>query len=268
VSPDFAAIRDRQQATWSTGDYARIGNTIPIVSELLCEAVDLRSHERVLDVATGSGNAAIAAARRWCTAVGTDYVPALLEQARRRAAADGFDVRFETADADRQPFEDASFDVVLSVFGVMFAPQQETSAKELLRVCKPGGRIGLVNWTPEGLIGQMFKVIGRFVAPPAGVESPLRWGTRARLEELFGPAASSISATLRDYVFRFHSAEQFLEIFKTWYGPMTRAFAALDAGKQGELSKELLELFRKHDRGGGRSLVMPSQYLEAVIQKR
>jgi SAM-dependent methyltransferase len=205
-TPDLAAIKRGQQATWASGDYHMIGTQIAIVSELLIEALDLHSTERVLDVATGSGNAAMAAARRGCTVVGIDYVPALLIRARRRVEADGLAVDFVAGDAEDLPFEDDSFDVVSSVFGAMFAPNQDRTASELVRVCRPGGRIGLVAHTPEGFIGQLFRTLARHVAPPAGLRSPILWGTEARLAELFGGASTEIRSVKRTYVFRYRSA--------------------------------------------------------------
>ncbi len=191
---DLAAVKARQQAAWSTGNYAVVGTTLQIVGENLCEALDLRAGARVLDVAAGNGNATLAAARRWCDVTSTDYVSSLLESGRARAEAEGHAIHFQEADAENLPFADASFDVVLSTFGVMFTPNQDKAASELARVCKPGGKIGLANWTPESFIGQVFKTIGKYIAPPAGVKSPALWGTKARLEELFGKIVAATSA--------------------------------------------------------------------------
>ncbi len=264
---DLAAIRDRQQATWSKGDYAVIGATLPLVSELLCEAVDLRAGSRVLDVATGSGNAALAAARRWCEVTGTDYVRSLLDRGRARAAAEGFAIEFREADAERQPFADASFDAVLSVFGAMFAPSPETTAAEMLRVCKPGGKIGLSSWTPEGFIGQSFRLNARFLPPPPGIDSPFAWGRPERIEELFGKSASSITTARRTFHFRYRSVAHYIETFRTWYGPTFQAFAALDPAGRSALERELARLLEHNNRSGDDTLVVPSEYLEVVVTK-
>lgn len=265
--PDLAAIKARQQATWASGDYSVIGATLPIVAECLCEAVDLRAGERVLDVAAGTGNAAIAAARRWCEAVATDYVPALLERGRERAAAERLTVDFREGDAECLPLPDASFDVVLSTFGVMFAPDHSRTARELLRVCRPGGRIGLANWTPEGFIGQLFKTVGRHVPPPAGVKSPALWGTEEWLREIFGDQIAALEATRKHFVFRYRSAQHWLETFRTYYGPTLKAFAALPADKQDALAADLIALAQRSN-GGADTFAAPSEYLEVVLTKR
>jgi len=263
ASPDLAAIKARQQVMWASGDFAVIGTTLQIVGEQLCEAVDLRAGERVLDVAAGNGNATLAAARRFADVTSTDYVPALLEGGRRRAEAEGLVVRFEGADAEDLPYTDGSFDVVLSTFGVMFAPDHRKSANELLRVCRRGGRIGLANWTPEGFIGKLFRVVGRYVPPPANLQSPALWGAPAHLRSLFGDA--HIEHVSRDFAFRYRSAEHFVDVFRTFYGPVHKAFAGLDdAGKAG-LESDMLALLRDSDRGGTAGLVVPAEYLEIVI---
>src|SRR6478672_7150872 len=248
VQPDLAAIKARQQGAWSSGDYAVVGTTLQIVGEELCEAIDLRSSSKVLDVAAGNGNVTLAAARRWCEVTSTDYVPALLERGRERAAAERLTVQFREADAEALPFGDASFDVVVSTFGVMFTPDQDKAAGELARVCKPRGKIGLANWTPQGFIGQLFKTLGKHLPPPAGVKSPALWGTKARLEEMFGAKASEIAAEPRMFVFRYRSPDHFLDIFKTFYGPMLKAFAALDANGQEALRRDLLALIGEFNR--------------------
>jgi len=267
VSVDLAAVKDRQRSAWSTGDYAVIGTTLQIVGESLCEAVDLRSGEHVLDVAAGNGNATLAAARRWGDVTSTDYVPALLQRGQLRASAEGLSVRFEHADAEDLPYSDATFDVVLSTFGVMFTPNQEKAAAELSRVCKPGGRIGLANWTPDSFIGQVFKTIGKYVPPAPGVRSPALWGTKARLVELFGAAAQDISATNREFAFRYRSPEHWIEVFRTYYGPMNRTFGALDAEQQTAFTRDLLSLMESRNRSGDGTLVLPSEYLEVVITR-
>jgi ubiquinone/menaquinone biosynthesis C-methylase UbiE len=267
VSPsDTSAVKAKQQAMWASGDYSVIGVTLQIVGELLCEAVDLRAGERVLDVSAGNGNATLAAARRFARVTSTDYVPDLLERGRKRAEADGLDVTFETADAEALPYPDASFDVVLSTYGVMFTPAHEQAASELLRVCRPGGRIGLACWTPEGFIGQLFKVVTKYVPPPAGVRSPLLWGTDSHVRNLFAGAAS-IENTTRQFAFRYESAPHFVEVFRSYYGPVHKAFAALDADRQAALETDLLALLQRVDRGGGNGLVVPSDYLETIVTR-
>jgi ubiquinone/menaquinone biosynthesis C-methylase UbiE len=268
TTPDLAAIKSRQQATWATGDFGVIGTTLQIVGETLCEAVDLQAGSRVLDVACGNGNASLAAARRWCDVTGVDYVPALVEQARVRAAADRLPAKFVVGDAEALDFPDASFDYVLSTFGVMFAPDQERAARELARVCKPGGKIGLANWTPAGLAGQMFGVVAKHAPPPPGLKPPLLWGTRERLKELFGANAQEIVAEPRNFAMRFETPEHWLNVFKQWFGPMNTAFARLDAAGQAALTNDLLEMVRKNNRSTGRSIVCPSEYLEVVITRR
>jgi len=266
-SPDYETIKHRQQTTWATGDFGRIGVQLQIVGESLCEAVDLRSTDRVLDVAAGNGNASLAAARRYADVTSTDYVPELLEQGQRRAIADGLPMQSRVADAENLPFADGEFDVVLSTYGVMFAPNQARAAAELLRVVKPGGRIGLANWTPDGMIGELFRLIGRFVPPPAGLTSPAAWGTESRLVELFGPSAADIRTQRKPYVFRYRSVEHWIEVFRTYYGPVNKAFAALEPAKQQELHDGIAALLGRFDRGDGGALIAPSDYLEVVITK-
>ena len=264
---DLAAIKSRQQAAWSSGDYALIGTTLQIVGEDLCEALDLRAGSKVLDVAAGNGNVSLAAARRWCDVVATDYVPSLLERARERAAADRLAMTFREADAEALPFPDGSFDAVVSTFGVMFTPDQPRAAAEMARVCRRGGKIGLANWTPEGFIGQLFKTIGKHVPPPAGASSPALWGTRDRISELFGRQATSIASSQRNYVFRYRSPEHWLEIFRTWYGPVLKAFGALDAQGQAALQADILALIGRFNRSGDDTMVVPGEYLEIVITR-
>jgi len=267
VTERWSPVKNRQNATWQSGDYAVIGATLQIVGERLNEAANVRATDRVLDVAAGSGNATLAAARRFATVTSTDYVPALLERGRRRAEADGFDnVTFEFADAEALPYPDASFDVVLSTFGVMFAPDHEQTARELMRVCKSGGRIGVANWTPAGFLGQLFRTIGAYVPPPAGVSSPLLWGTDAHVRELF-PGATGIEHTVRTFHFRYRSPEHWVDIFRTYYGPVHKAFAALDDERQRSLEADLMALLRSLNRDGTRSLIVPGEYLETVITK-
>ena len=267
TAPDFTAVKTKQQAAWSTGDYAVVGTTLQIVGESLCEALDLRSGSRVLDVAAGNGNATLAAARRWCDVVSTDYVGSLLESGKARALAEGHSIEFQEADAEKLPFPDASFDVVLSTFGVMFTPDQERAAAELARVCRRGGKIGLANWTPESFIGQVFKTIGKYLPPAAGVKSPALWGTEARLKELFGSKAAGINATSRQFTFRYKSAAHWLQVFRDYYGPINKAFGALEPARQAAFEGDLLALMESRNRSGDGTLVLPSEYLEVVIQR-
>ena len=264
---DLETIKSRQQATWAAGNYAVIGTSLQIVGESLCEAVDVAAGSRVLDVAAGNGNAALAAARRGCEVIATDYVDELLQRAQRRADADGLPLATQVADAEDLPFDDGTFDAVLSTFGVMFTPNPERAAVELLRVCRPGGRIGLANWAPDGFIGGMFKVIGAHVPPPAGVPSPMAWGTDARLRELFGEHGQ-VETRRRTFTFRFRSALEFVETFRTYYGPTVRAFAALDDTGSTSLHEQL----RAHADGANRrtdgTLAIPSDYLEVVVTRK
>jgi len=263
---DLKALKARQQGAWSSGDYAVVGTTLQIVGEALCEALDVRSGQKVLDVAAGNGNATLAAARHFAQVTSTDYVGELLERGKERAAAERLTVTFQTADAEALPFPDNSFDVGLSTFGVMFTPNQAKAAAELMRTVRKGGRIGLASWTPDGFIGQLFKTLGKHIPPPAGVRSPALWGTVPRLVELF--SGHDVAATKQTFHFRYKSAGHWLEIFKTYYGPTNRAFAALDAANQAALESDIVELLELMNRGGRNSLVVPSEYLEAVVTKR
>ncbi len=266
--PDLAAIKARQQQTWATGDFAVVASIINIVGETLCEAVDLRPGWAVLDVATGSGNAALAAARRFCEVTGVDFVPALLERGRERAAAERLPVTFLEGDAEALPFPDAAFDAVLSTFGVMFAPDQERAAAELLRVCRPGGKIGLANWTPDGLAAELFRTVGRHVPPPLGLRPPTLWGTEERLRELFGDRIGSLELRRRTAVQRFRSPQHWLEVFRTYFGPTARAFEAVGPRGEEALARDLLALVERFNRSGDATLVLPSDYLEVVATRR
>jgi ubiquinone/menaquinone biosynthesis C-methylase UbiE len=266
--PDLSAVKTRQQGAWSSGDYATVGTTLQIVGETLCEALDLRAGQKVLDVAAGNGNVTLAAARRWCEVVSTDYVPALLERGRERAAAERLAIEFREADAEALPFADASFDAVVSTFGVMFTADQDKAAAELVRVCKPGGKIGLANWTPDGFIGQLFKTIGKYMPPPAGVKSPALWGTGARITEFFGAQASSIQLEQRDFMFRYRSAQHWLDVFKSYYGPLLKTFGALDPETRTALTDDLFELIKRFNRSGDKTMVVPSEYLEVVVTRQ
>lgn len=265
--PDFQAIKAKQRATWASGDYAVIGTRLQIVGESLAEAVDVRAGERVLDVAAGNGNATLAAARRFADVTSTDYVEELLAKASARASADALDVTFKLADAEALPFKDRSFDVVLSTFGAMFTPDHRKTADEMLRVLRSGGRIGLANWTPDGFIGQLFKVIGKHVPPPAGVQSPALWGTEPHIVQLFGREAADIRSERKLYNFRYKSPAHWIQIFRDYYGPTHKAFAALDATGQSKLQADITELLERLNVGGPNSLVVPSEYLEVVIVK-
>ncbi|EJJ26629.1 class I SAM-dependent methyltransferase [Rhizobium sp. CF142] len=265
-SPDLAALKSRQQVAWASGDYSVIGARLQIVGENLCEALDLRSGEKVLDIAAGNGNATLAAARRWAKVTSTDYVPELLERGRERAMANGLAVDFQQADAEALPFKDASFDVVVSTFGVMFTPDQDKAAKEMLRVCRTGGRIGMANWTPESFIGQVFKTIGKHIPPMPGIRSPALWGTKVRLEEMFGGQAN-IEATSRIYNFRYRSPAHWLEVFRTWYGPVHKAFEALPQPGKAALEDDFLALIARFNRAKDGTMVVPAEYLEVVIHK-
>ncbi|MEX1154357.1 class I SAM-dependent methyltransferase [Parvibaculum sp.] len=266
--PDLAALKARQQGAWSAGDYSVVGTTLQIVGEDLCEALDIRPGQKVLDVAAGNGNVSLAAARRWCNVVSTDYVPALLERGRERAAAERLSMAFQEADAEALPFGDGSFDVVVSTFGVMFAPDHDKAAAEMIRVCRSGGKIALANWTPEGFIGQLFKTIGKHLPPPAGAKSPALWGTRARIAEMFGAQASAIDVEARNFIFRYRSSAHWLDVFKTWYGPVLKAFTALDPAAQAKLADDLTALAEKFNRSGDTTMIVPSEYLEIVVTRR
>jgi ubiquinone/menaquinone biosynthesis C-methylase UbiE len=266
-TPDFSAIKAKQNAAWASGDYAKIGTTLQIVGETLAEAMDLRPGSSVLDVAAGNGNATLAFARRWCRVTSTDYVDSLLARGRARAEAEALDVAYRVADAEQLPFEAGSFDAVVSTFGVMFTPNQAKAASELLRVCRPGGVIGMANWTPDGFIGQLFKTLGRHIAPPAGVSSPALWGTRPWIEEQFKPAARAIDMDEKMFVFRYRSPEHFMDVFRTFYGPVHKAFLALDQAGQSALAKDLIETIGRFNTATDGSMRVPSAYSEILITK-
>ncbi len=267
ATPDYGAIKQRQQATWASGDFAVIGTTLQIVGETLAEAVDINAGERVLDVAAGNGNATLAAARRFAEVTSTDYVPALLDKGRERARAEGLPIRFEVADAEKLPYADASFDVVLSTFGAMFTPSHQHSAGELLRVLRSGGRIGMANWTPDGFIGRLFKVIAAHVPPPAGLKSPALWGTESHIVELFGTNAAKIRCERQFFNFRYRSAAHWIQIFRDFYGPTLKAFAALDETARPALERDITHLLDSLNTAGPGALVVPGEYLQVVITK-
>lgn len=262
---DLRGLKAKQQIMWASGDFSVIGTTLQGVGESLCEAADLRAGQRVLDVACGNGNASLAAARRWANVTGVDYVPELLRRAQERASAERFAIDFRTGDAEQLPFEDGQFDVVLSTFGVMFAADQRQAAAELVRVCAPGGKIALANWTPEGFIGELLRAVSKHAPPPPGAPSPLRWGTLSGLEELFGGRAKSMDVKSQDFAFRYLSAAHFIDVFRRFYGPTYKAFEALDPAGQAALARDIEAVLLKFDRGGGSSLVVPGEYLEVVI---
>ena len=266
--PDYTSIKAKQQATWASGDFAVIGTTLQIVGESLAEAADICAGERVLDVAAGNGNATLAAARRFAHVTSTDYVPALLDRSAARAQAEGLAVTYQVADAEELPYADASFDVVLSTFGAMFTPQHTRPANEMLRVVRSGGRIGLANWTPEGFIGQLFNVIGAYLPPPAGLKSPALWGTEPHIVELFGKEATAIRSERKNFNFRYLSAAHWLQIFRDYYGPTHKAFAALDVTGQKALAADVTALLERLNIGGRNSLVVPGEYLEVVVTKQ
>jgi SAM-dependent methyltransferase len=267
VKVDFNAVKQRQQATWASGDFAIIGTTLQIVGESLAEAADVRAGERVLDVAAGNGNASLAAARRFAHVTSTDYVPHLLEKGEARARAEGLDIQFQVADAEALPFEDGTFDVVLSTFGAMFTPEHGRAALELLRVVRRGGRIGLANWTPEGFLGQLFRVIAALVPPPPGTQSPMLWGSEPRIVELFGPQAADMRCERRNFNFRYRSAAHWIEVFRDFYGPTHKAYAALDPTRQTRLTEDITALLERLNVGGPNSLVVPGEYLEVVVTR-
>ena len=268
TKPDLAAVKQKQQLAWSSGDFSVVAARIVLVAEHLCDTADLHAGWHVLDVATGSGNAAIAAARFGCTAVGVDYVPSLLEHGRRRVLAEGLPVTLVEGDAEALPFENDSFDAVTSVFGSMFAPNHAQAAAELLRVCRPGGTIALASWTPTGFIGELFRTVGKHVPPPAGVQSPMLWGTEEHLRDLFGEGIASLEVTERTFTFRFTAPEEFVSFFRTWYGPTVKAFAAVEGAARDSLENDLVELARRFDRLGTDATAIPATYIEAVATKR
>lgn len=268
ATPDLNAIKAKQQSAWSSGDYAVLGTTLQIVGEQLAEAMDLRAGQKVLDIAAGNGNFTLAAARRWCDVTSTDYVETLLDRGRKRAEADGLPVTFQKADAEDLPFVDGSFDAVASTFGAMFSPDQSRTANEMLRVCRSGGRIGLANWTPDGFIGQMFKTIGKHLPPPAGLKSPALWGTAEWMEAAFRAAASSLVAERRSFVFRYRSAQHFLDVFRQYYGPMLKAFEALNPAGRTALAQDIIELIGRFNTSSDESVVVPGEYLEVVVVRR
>ncbi len=266
--PDFQAVTEIQQKVWSAGDFAKIGTIVMPVSENLAEAVDMSPRDRVLDVACGSGNAAIAAGRRtWGDVTGLDFVPSLLESGRKRAAAEGMEIEFVEGDAQQLPFEDGSFDTVLSVFGAMFAPDQEKAAAELLRVCRPGGKIGMSNWTPEGFVGDFFKATASHAPPPPGLTPPVAWGTEERVRELFGDGISDLRCERRIFRQPFESVDHCIEYFREWFGPTKMAFERVGEEGAAALEGDYRKMIEKHDIGGERGMIAPAEYLEVVATR-
>ncbi|WP_292528775.1 class I SAM-dependent methyltransferase [Methylocystis sp.] len=265
---ELNALKAKQQTAWSSGDYAVVGTTLQIVGERLAEAMDLRAGQTVLDVAAGNGNVTLAAARRWCEVTSTDYVEPVLVRGRMRAEAEGLQVKFQVADAENLPFADACFDAVVSTFGAMFSPDQDRTSAEMIRVCRSGGHIGLANWTPESFVGQLFKTIGKYLPPPAGVKSPAVWGTRSWVEMTFAPAAFTLATEPRHFNFRYHSPQHFLDIFRSYYGPVLKAFEALDDADRKGLSCDIIDLIGRYNTSGDKTMVVPSEYLEVIVTKR
>jgi SAM-dependent methyltransferase len=268
ITPDYTAIKSKQNAAWASGDYARIGTTLQIVGETLAEAMDIDPRSRVLDVAAGNGNATLAFARRFCDVTSTDYVSDLLAKGRVRADAEGLPVAFQVADAEQLPFENGSFDAVVSTFGVMFTPNQLKAASEMIRVCRSGGKIGMANWTAGGFIGQLFKTLGGHIAPPAGVKSPAMWGDQTWLGETFGPASASLSVEPQMFVFRYRSPAEFVDIFRRYYGPLHKAFLALDERGQAALEADVLSLIGRFNRASDGTMVVPSEYSQVIVTKK
>lgn len=265
--PDYTAIKSKQNAAWSAGNYAKVGVTLQLSGEELAEALDMKPDTKVLDVAAGNGNATLAFARRFCDVTSTDYVPALLDNSRARADAEGLDVRYQTADAEDLPFDASSFDAVISTFGVMFTPDQQKSASEMARVVKSGGKIGLANWTPNSFIDQVFKTIGKHVAPPPGVNSPAAWGDQDWIETTFAGQATISAFAKKNFVFRYRSAEHFMDYFRTYYGPMQKAFLALDEAGQDALYEDMISLIDKFNTANDGTARILSEYAEIVLVK-
>ncbi len=265
-SPDFSAVKAKQLTTWASGDYAAVGTTLQITGEQLCESANLRPGCSVLDVAAGNGNASLAAARRFCQVTSTDYVESLLDKGKLRAQAEHLPIEFQLADAENLPFDDGQFDAVLSTFGVMFTPDHQRSANEMLRVCRPGGTIAMANWTPEGFIGKVFGVIGKHLPPPAGLKPPSRWGATEGIKELFSTGVQNITVTKRQFNFRYMSIDHFLDFFGMYYGPIHKAFEAL-GDKKDLLRNDLAELMTALNVADDGTLLIPSEYAEVVITK-
>jgi ubiquinone/menaquinone biosynthesis C-methylase UbiE len=262
------AMRQGQQKTWSAGDFGMVAGLVMMVSEELAESIEIVPGERVLDVACGSGNGALAAARRaWGNVVGVDFVPSLLERARKRAATEQLDIEFVEGDAAELPFEDASFDVVISIFGAMFAPDQEKAAAELLRVCKPGGRIGMANWVPDGPVSSMFATVAKYAPPPPGFTPPVLWGTEERVRELFGDGVSSLRTERRVSRQAFRSADHYLDFFRSYFGPIKMAFERAGAENEEALIADLRAHLEQANTAGDRAMVLEPEYLQVIATR-
>jgi len=265
---DFEEIKNKQQNVWASGDFSIVAWNTLYIGEKLCEAVDFRAGQKILDVATGSGNTALSAARRFGEVTGIDYVPALIEKAKERSAIDKLPVDFRVADCENMPFPDGSFDVVLSTFGSMFAPDHEKAAQELLRVCKPNGKIGLANWSPEGFWGEIFRLRGKYIPPEENLKPPGEWGTEQRIKELFENHTSEIKINKRTALFRYKSVEHFIEFFKTYFGPILKTFEALDEQQQNQYQKDIEQKVIQFNQSGDNTVVIPAEYLEIVMVKK
>ena len=267
-TPDLATIKGRQQMAWSSGDYGRVGVLLLVMAERLAEAADLRPGHSVIDVASGNGNASLAAARRFCEVTAVDYVPMLLEEGRKRAEAEGLEIDFVEGDAEDLRFEDASFDVGISTLGIMFAPDQDRAARELLRVVKPGGTIAMANWVPDGYIGELFKTIGGYVPPPPGLKPPFRWGTEEGLDELLDGGIGSLQSRRRTFVWRFPSVRHHVEYMREYYGPLNKAFGALEEEDQHGLQQDLISLAERYNHSENGTAILHADYLEVVATRR
>jgi ubiquinone/menaquinone biosynthesis C-methylase UbiE len=260
-SVDYGLVTQRQQETWATGDFHEVARQNVCMAEALCEAVDPHATDRVLDVACGSGTAALVAARRYCEVAGIDYVPELIDRARARAEASGLEVDFRVGDAQALPFDDDSFDSVLSVYGVQFAADQEKAAKEMLRVCKPGGRIGLATPIPKGWSGDFFAVNAAYSPPPPpGVKPPLRWGTDEGLDELLGSGIRSIENEERTALQYYRSVDHAVSVFLTFFGPVIRASRTLEDESRERLIGDLRGVFEKYNRATDGTAVIENRY--------
>lgn len=265
---EMQALREAGQKTWSEGDFAVVAAIVMMVSEELVEALEVVPGERVLDVACGSGNAALAAARRsWGGVTGVDFVPALLARARERAAAERLEIEFVEGDAADLPFAEAEFDVVSSVFGAMFAPDQAQAAAELLRVCKPGGRIGMANWVPDGPVSQLFAIVAKHAPPPPGFTPPVLWGTEEKVRELLGPGLTDLKMERRVSRQPFRSIDHYLEIFRSYFGPIKMAFDRVGVDGEAALEADLREQLEKCNTAGDRAFVLEPEYLQVIATR-